>query len=545
VDRQITVGAADLPLHRGERFKFVALPGACPRRASAKVLGLVIGVHGFSDCFFRSQAEPHQPTHGPAGKAPDCSISLFMGVSLARGELGGEVGPDAHRNPLIVENRFLNTSQRRFALKPAAVVGREGHGFNRLIPMDFRHNHYVPDWYQRRFMLPGQDTYWYLDLKPDPILHNGKVVAHRRDLLPWGPKKCFAEDDLYTTRWGTYENRDIEKFFFGRVDNEGKVGGEYFTDFDFDRPSQEPEPAFHGLMNYLSVQKLRTPKGLGWLSTLRGGKDHNGRLMLLQEIQQIYCAMWTECIWQIADATTSPTKFIISDHPITVYNRGCFPGSEFCLGFNDPDIRMAASHTYFPLSIDKVLILTNLSWVRNPYQKERNIRPNPNFFHNTIFRFTDIQTYRSLSEQEVLEINYITKKRALRYIAAADKEWLYPERHLRSTHWNKFGDGLLLMPEPREIHMGGEVYIGYGGGRSEAFGEYGHRPWQKGFKDEKRSAEESASLERFKAEWAARQGPAYRGTSYEMSHRRGGPYVTPDEFHQHDLERARQYNRRK
>jgi hypothetical protein len=67
-------------------------------------------------------------------------------------------------------------------------------------------------------MLPGQNTYWYLDLKPDPILRDGKVIAHRRDLLPWGPGKCFAENDLYTTKWGTNESVDIEKFFFGRVD---------------------------------------------------------------------------------------------------------------------------------------------------------------------------------------------------------------------------------------------------------------------------------------------------------------------------------------
>ena len=105
----------------------------------------------------------------------------------------------------------------------------------------------------------------------------------------------------------------------------------------------------------MSVQKLRTPKGLGWLSGLRGDKDRNARLLLLQQFQQLYCAMWSECVWQIADATNSPTKFIISDHPVTVYNRGCFPGSEYCRGFKDPDIRMAASHTYFPLAIDRVL----------------------------------------------------------------------------------------------------------------------------------------------------------------------------------------------
>ena len=57
-----------------------------------------------------------------------------------------------------------------------------------------------------------------------------------------------------------------------------------------------------------------------------------------------------------------------------------------------------------------------------------------------------------------------TKRRAARYIAAAAPEWLYPEKQLRSTHWPKLGDGLLFMPEPRDLVMGGEVMIGYRAG---------------------------------------------------------------------------------
>jgi len=265
---------------------------------------------------------------------------------------------------------------------------------------------------------------------------------------------------------------------------------------------------------------------------------------MLQDIQNLYCAIWTECVWQIADAVNSPTKFIISDHPITVYNRGCFPGSEFCHGCNDPDIRMVASHTFFPLAIDKILIMTNLSWVRNPYQGERKLRPNPRFFHSTIFNFSEIQVYRSLAEQEVLEINHITKKRAYRYIAGANEEWLYPEKGLATTRWNKLGGGYLLMPEPRQIHMGGEVLIGYGGGRSEAWSEYGHRPWEAGYRDEKRDAQEASALERFQAEWAVMQGRAFRGTPYEMAYRQGGPHVESEKIHQHYVECARGYKRR-
>ena len=86
-------------------------------------------------------------------------------------------------------------------------------------------------------------------------------------------------------------------------------------------------------------------------------------------MQQMYCATWTDCVWQIADASESPTKFIISDHPVTVYNRACPPLSKYRVGPNDPDIRLNATHTYFPLSLNKIIIFTNLSWVRDPLPK--------------------------------------------------------------------------------------------------------------------------------------------------------------------------------
>lgn len=409
---------------------------------------------------------------------------------------------------------------------------------------EFHHNHYVPEWYQRRFMPPGQGKYWCLDLKPEPMERDGHKYT-RKALRHLGPASCFAEDDLYTTRWGGEENVDIEKFFFGQVDTNGKFGVEFFSDFQFDHPNQHD--AFNGLMNYMSVQKLRTPKGLGWLAQLPAGRGHNERLFLLQNIQNVFCATWTEGVWLIADATKSDTKFIISDHPVTVYNRACFPGSDYCKGFNDPDIRMVATHTYFPLSIDKVLILTNLAWVRNPYQNERKARPNPDLFRNTIMNLEDIQTHRSLSEEEVLQINYITKNRALRYIAAAEKEWLYPEKRLPSTHWNKFGHGYLLMPEPRDLPMGGETYISYKDGTSEGWNEYGVRPGQRGFKDAAREAVESKTLRRFQAEFAEMQGPEYRGTTFFWSHHRDekGPHVTSDDYHQHLLEKARRHKHRR
>ncbi|RXG97205.1 hypothetical protein [Bradyrhizobium vignae] len=49
------------------------------------------------------------------------------------------------------------------------------------------------------------------------------------------------------------------------------------------------------------------------------------------------------------------------------------------------------------------------------------------------------------------------------HFAAAQKDWFYPEQRVSTDHWRKLGDGYLLMPEPRLIHMGGEILIGYKG----------------------------------------------------------------------------------
>jgi hypothetical protein len=237
----------------------------------------------------------------------------------------------------------------------------------------YRHNHYVPEWYQRRFMLAGQTRYYRLDLKPEIMTSSGGHKYTRNDLHHWSPEKIFAEDDLYTTQWGAISNTEIERFFFGKLDNDAPKSLDYFANFS--HPTADGK-AFQTFLRYMSVQKLRTPKGLALVANIGRSEHRNFNLILLQNIQHIFGATWTECVWQIADASNSNTKFIVSDHPVTVYNRACPPLSRHCIGFSDPDIRMAATHTLFPLSLDKVLILTNLSWVRDPYQNEKRIRPN-------------------------------------------------------------------------------------------------------------------------------------------------------------------------
>ena len=394
----------------------------------------------------------------------------------------------------------------------------------------YRHNHYVPEWYQRRFLPTGVHHFHYLDLFPETETRNGHTWT-RRAIERWGPDRCFAQDDLYTTHWGDVNNTDIEQFFFGRFDNKAPQAVEYFHNI---RPQSADGEMFETFLSYLSVQKLRTPKGLAWLQA-NTGKDKNYTLKTLQRLQQIFCATWTDCIWQIADAGRSPTKFLLTDHPVTVYNRECFPGAAECAPPRDPDIRLVGTHTIFPLSLNKVLILTNLAWVRNPYQSAVKLHPNPQLWRSTVFNFLDIQFDRYLAEEEVIEINYILKRRARRYVAAADKDWLFPEKHLRCDHWRRLGDGYLLMPDPRHVHMGGTTYIGYRGGGSEAFGPYRHRPWERAYEDQERERVEAKMLNKFQAEWAAKYGPDYRGVSYHFAGRDGRTHEG-DMIHQHYLD---------
>jgi len=378
---------------------------------------------------------------------------------------------------------------------------------------EYRRNHYVPEWYQRRFLPPGlkEQKFFYLDLHPETLVQNGHGYT-RRSLLRWGPSKCFYEEDLYTTRFGNWESTEIEEKFFGKVDADGSKAVAHWADFT-------PKSGFdclNELVQYMSVQRLRTPKGLAHFTNLLQSSNKNAVLVALQELKQLFCATWVECVWCIVDASRSDTKFLISDHPVTVYNGACFPLSKWCRGCADPDIRLSATHTLFPLSLDKMLVLTNLSWARNPYGDPLKLRPNPGLFRDTIFNFTQIQIGRKLSEEEVCEINHIVKTRACRYVAAARKEWLYPERHISIRRWDKLGNGYLLMPDPRSMSFPSDVYIGYESGRSEAFDEYGRRPWDADYSDKAHRNQEWITLQAFKGEFARVFGPKRRGSSFEL-----------------------------
>lgn len=403
--------------------------------------------------------------------------------------------------------------------------------------MKYKENHYVPCWYQEPFLpTVGERKFRYLDLHPEQFRDPKGVLRTKTALWRWGASSCFKETDLYTVKHGRYELTDIEQFFFGKVDDEGRKAVEFFARYelfnDF-RGGLSPDKLLHSLLNYMSVQKFRTPKGLRYLSSLIRESDKNLLLMEMQRLQNLHCAIWTESVWAIVGADQTETKFIVTDHPVAVYNREIFPDSEYARQHTDPDIRLNGTHTFFPLSPTRLLVLTNLSWVRNPYGNGKKARPNPQFFRTAMFKFTEIQTGRQLDEVEVNQINFIMKRRAHRYIAAAREEWLYPERKIPSDHWRKLDERYLFMPDPRCLHLGGEILIGYKGGRSEAFDEYGRRPWQKDY-GRNVDATESRTLYAFQGEYARIFGPKRRGSNEEFGHKRDD--VDDPDYHQYHLD---------
>lgn len=407
---------------------------------------------------------------------------------------------------------------------------------------DYRNHHYVPQWYQKKFMLPGEHELFQLDMNPESFVDPRGVRHLTKTLKKQGSKKCFFERDLYTAKILGINVKDIEKYFFGKIDKKGQSAVEYFENFDY--PLKDWGTSLEDLMRYMSIQKLRTPKGLSFLSEKIASRNKNAILSTMLDVRDIHAAIWTECVWLIADASQSNTKFIISDHPVTVYNRECGPRSPQCRGSNDPEIWLQGTHTIFALSLNKVLILTNLSWVRNPYQSAKQVRPNSFPFRNAIFKFTDVQVHRHLSEQEVREINFIIKNRAARYIAAAKEEWLYPEKHVSKSNWSRYGHGYLLMPDPRSIHWGGTIMWGGGPGGSGAMDEYGRLPGDPNFESKIIQNIEYKTLPWFQGEFAKLFGPYRRGRCMQTLEIENE--YDSDDFHQYHLSLQRKnYKERK
>lgn len=339
-----------------------------------------------------------------------------------------------------------------------------------------RDNHYVAQWYQEGFFDEGQKHFRYLDLRPKMIvLPDGRTFPEKHRFKSV-TSQCFYTTDLYTTFFGQSINDEIERKLFGPIDDWGSKAVRAFVGTDASLRHKH----FQHFFEYIDAQKLRTPKGLGWLRQHYSDLDQNALMREMQGIQRINCTLWTEGVREIVSAEDANIKFIVTDHPATVYNYAIPPEHELCAGFNDPSIALKASQTIFPLNKDFCLILTNLEFANepdnvNPLEK----RTFPRNYRSSMVRTDAFIRSRKLNDLDVSRINMIMKARAHRYIAAGKEEWLYPEKvvtdswiDLRST---------LLPPREGRIHFGGEMYAKFDNGEVYYQDQFGRTEKQRVF----------------------------------------------------------------
>lgn len=334
--------------------------------------------------------------------------------------------------------------------------------------MTTHRNHYVPQWYQRRFLKDSKTPLYYLDLTPARTILQSGEEAGPPALQRNSSRNCFWGQDLYTTVFGDLQNDEIERFLFGAIDNDGANALRAVVAGDL----REIHDLFQRFFEYLDAQKLRTPKGLDWIRSNYPQLDQLELMLEMQHLRQMHCTMWLEAVREIVSAEDSDVKFIISDHPVTIYHPDCPPGSSNCTYPNDPDIALRGSQTLFPLGKDHCLILTNLDYAKDANRADLlEPRENARHFGRTIARVDAWIRTRKLASQDVVAVNHILKSRARRFIAATEEAWLYPET-TASTVWKT--NGQILLPPKNELwHFGGEIYVGYNDGHSDYQDAYG------------------------------------------------------------------------
>jgi hypothetical protein len=265
-----------------------------------------------------------------------------------------------------------------------------------------------------------------LNLKPEKFAQ-GRIHFTRKDLRYWHPSRCFCVDDLYSMRFGKAVTDTLEKRFFGIVDQRGAAAAEFFECYEGVKSGIND--AFRDLIMYMGAQRFRTPRGLDWMKRQMGAKDQTRALIAMSNLFELYGTMWLEGVWEFAKAAKSATKFIISDEPITFFNRGIYPSEDAYPG--GEDLSKVGTRTLFPLSPETCVIVTHLQLVRNPSMNPLEIRINARSFQQTVANLTDLQFGRELEEEEVLRINYILKRRATRYIALRERGMVVSRKAVR------------------------------------------------------------------------------------------------------------------
>ncbi|WP_026941465.1 DUF4238 domain-containing protein [Hellea balneolensis] len=339
-----------------------------------------------------------------------------------------------------------------------------------------RNNHYVPQWYQKGFFEQGKNTLVYLDLKPKEVLSAEGKKFSGKSLFKTAPtSRCFFQTDLYSTFFGTSINDEIERLLFGDIDSRGAKAIRAFCTDDKARWHSN----FQTLFEFIDIQKLRTPKGLDWLRSQYPRISQNDLMQEMQGIRMMHCSIWSEGIKEIVSAEDSEVKFIVSDHPVTIYNHAIVPHANIKEYPHDPSITRKGSQTIFPLNRNFCLILTNLEYGKDPTENPTEKRTFPRHFKYGMARTDAFIRTRKLVAEDVMKLNYIIKNGARRYLAAGKLDWLYPEK-LISEKWKNLRT--VLLPPVNELYkFGGELFAKFDSGDVHYQDEFGRTEGEREF----------------------------------------------------------------
>ncbi|WP_336763999.1 DUF4238 domain-containing protein [Asaia sp. VD9] len=331
-----------------------------------------------------------------------------------------------------------------------------------------RKNHYVPQWHQERFFTPAKTTHCLLDLSPSTFKRRDGTTASGRSLFYSPTSRAFVEQDLYSTFFGFEINDEIERIFFGDIDKRGADAVRAFCGEDQGAWREH----FRDLFDFLDIQKLRTPKGLAWLrlqypeigrlGEILPRAAQNQLMVEMQGIRMLNVTTWTTGVREIVSAEQANVKFLLSDHPVTVYNHAIPPSDARNRYPADPSTALKGSQTLFPLGSDHLLILTNLEYARNPETDPCVKRTFAKNYHSTIVSATEFIRRRYLTDDQVAEVNLVIKTGACRYVAGSRREDLYPERVV-SKSWADLRT-TFLPPTDQLHHFGGEIFASFENG---------------------------------------------------------------------------------
>ncbi len=332
-----------------------------------------------------------------------------------------------------------------------------------------RQNHYVPKWYQKRFCIDKDNHLHRLELS---LLHStpsDTKCCTRNSVSERPTSQIFYERDLYSTILDDVPSDEFERIFFGKIDNIGARCVKAFVE----KNSAYWAENFCALLDYIDVQNIRTPKGLLWLKTHYPKLTQSELMKEMKRVRRLHRTLWAEGVREIVSAKESSVKFIVSDHPVTVFNNAHLSTSEKCKYTSDPSIRKLGTQTLFALDKNHLLILTHYDYASDP----ENCNPNENRINssnlnrNSLIRADILIHNRILREEDVLAINVVLKSRAKKYIAAGREDLLFPENQI-SIKWDQIR-GLLLPPKDQLLDFGCEIIVGFKDGDTYYQDEYG------------------------------------------------------------------------